>query len=353
MSTSSRETVLSTFKSPKKPGGLSGLQKLHKHTKVGRKTIQDILTEEEAYTLHTPIKKRFKRRRVITNGPGEQIQMDLMDLSHLKQYNDGVVFLLTAIDVFSKKAFATPIKSKSADMMREAISKVISHHFPSIRYIQTDRGLEFLNKKVQQLLKSKNITHFHTYNDEIKAGIVERFNRTLRMKIWRYFTSMSTFRYIDVLPSLIESYNSSYHSSIGMTPNEVTHQNSEKVWWTIYNNLPVPKTNMLKEGDYVRIVMNIKRFQKEATPGCSKEIFQVKTILSTSPPTYSICDLNQETLKGTFYREELQKVKLPSTFKIEKVLKRRGKNKNRELFVKWEGYPNSFNSWIKASELHS
>ncbi len=129
----------------------------------------------------------------------------------------------------------------------------------------------------------------------------------------------------------------------------------KKVWWTNYNNLPIPNTNLLKEGDYVRIVMNIKRFQKEATPGWSKEIFQVKTLLSTSPPTYTIWDLNQETLKGTFYREELQKVKLPSsdTYKIEKILKRRGKNKNREVFVKWEGYPDSFNTWIKARELHS
>ena len=77
--------VRSYYKNPKNPGAYSGLQKLSKGLKIGRKTIQDILTEEETYTLHTPIRKKFKRRRVLTNGPGQQIQMDLIDVSHLKK----------------------------------------------------------------------------------------------------------------------------------------------------------------------------------------------------------------------------------------------------------------------------
>ena len=201
--------------------------------------------------------------------------MDLMDVSHLKRHNKGIHFILTSIDVFSKRAYAFPLKSKSSENMIKGVSETILYHFPSVRYVQTDRGTEFLNKKVQSFFKEHNITHFYTYNDEIKAGIVERFNRTLRLKLWRYFTSSSSFHFIDVLPSIIESYNASYHSSIGMSPNEVNHRNSERVWWTIYNSSQEEKTNLLKISDYVRIVMNVKRFQKEATPGWSKEIFQV------------------------------------------------------------------------------
>ena len=88
--------------------------------------------------------------------------MDLMDVSHLKRFNKGMCFLLTSIDVFSKKAHVEALKRKTGEEMANAINHIVSTYFPTIRYVQTDRGKEFFNSKVQTVFKNnKTVAIFH------------------------------------------------------------------------------------------------------------------------------------------------------------------------------------------------
>ena len=135
----------------------------------------------------------------------QQWQADLVDLSKLKKDNDGMTFLLTVIDVFSKVAWCVPMKNKSAASLVAALDTTFSKDWP--KTLQTGQGLEFLNKSVQALLKKHGIHHFSTHNAETKASVLERFNRTLKTRMWRYFTKHQTWRYIDVLQDLVQSYN--------------------------------------------------------------------------------------------------------------------------------------------------
>ncbi|CAB4015869.1 uncharacterized transposon-derived [Paramuricea clavata] len=93
----------------------------------------------------------------------------------------------------------------------------------------TDQGTEFLNKHFRALMKEEDIELYTTYN-ETKASIVERLIRTLKTKMWRYFTAKKTMRYLDMLPDLVYSYNHSVHRSIKTKPAEVTAENVKKVW---------------------------------------------------------------------------------------------------------------------------
>ena len=129
-------------------------------------------------------------------------QADLVDLS---QNNNGMTFPLTVINVFSKVAWCFLMKNKSAASLVAALDSTFSRGWP--KTLQTDQGLEFLNKSVQALLKKHGIHHFSTHNAETKASVVERFNRTLKTRMWRYFTKHQTWRYIDVLQDLVQSYN--------------------------------------------------------------------------------------------------------------------------------------------------
>ena len=113
----------------------------------------------------------------------------------------GMTFLLTVIDVFSKVAWCVPMKNKSAASLVAALDSTFSRGWP--KTLQEDQGLEFLNKSVQALLKKHGIHHFSTHNAETKASVVERFNRTLKTRMWRYFTKHQTWRYIDVLQDLV------------------------------------------------------------------------------------------------------------------------------------------------------
>jgi transposase InsO family protein len=107
------------------------------------------------------------------------------------------------IDVFSKHAFAVPLKDKRGLTLAAAFEKIFSDTVPDL--VQSDRGTEFLNSHVQEVFKKYNIRHYWSLNDDIKAACVERFNRTLKGRMYRYFTARHTNRWIDVLQSLINS----------------------------------------------------------------------------------------------------------------------------------------------------
>eukprot|EP00732_Lithocolla_globosa_P001254 Lithocolla_globosa_v1_NODE_591_length_3661_cov_41.346644.p1 type:complete len:354 gc:universal NODE_591_length_3661_cov_41.346644:876-1937(+) len=305
----------------------------------------------DAYTLNKQALKNFQRRRVYAGGIDVQWQIDLADLSRLSKENKGFKYLLTVIDVLSKYAWAVPLKTKTGPEVRAALDKIFaSGRIPKI--IQSDDGKEFYNSRVQELFKKHNITHFST-NNETKASIVERFNRTLKGRMYKYFDVTQSFRYIDVLDDLLEGYNNSYHRSIKMKPSEVNQDNEHQVLSSLYSDdVHMDRQPKLKVGDHVRISGVKHIFGKSFEGEWSIEVFKISEVLNTQPPTYKIVDLMGEDVIGSFYEEELQRVAKPETFRIEKIIRRR-KN-GSEVLVKWLGYPDKFNQWIPAEDvIHS
>lgn len=142
-------------------------------------------------------------------------------------------FLLTAVDVFSRIAYVLPLKDKTGKSVEKALSEIIKK--AKVRKVRSDAGSEFKNKLVKKLLDDNNIYHHVALNDDIKANYVERFNRTLKMMIFRYLTKNKTDRYIDVLPKLVESYNSTPHRSLGnIAPNDVNKENEADLFAYMY-----------------------------------------------------------------------------------------------------------------------
>ena len=138
------------------------------------------------------------------------MQADLVDFSLLKSYDDNYKCILVVVDVFSKKAFTAYLKSKSSSDMIEAFERVMPE-IGKFSKLQTDIGREFLNRPFQTWLKQLCIDHLHTQNFETKASIAERFIRTLKERLWRYFTCTNSRRYMEVLPALVESYNNTHY----------------------------------------------------------------------------------------------------------------------------------------------
>jgi hypothetical protein len=92
------------------------------------------------------------------------------------------------------------------------MEKILAERKPAM--IQSDKGTEFLNSIFQSMLKRHDVKFYTSENEDIKAVVVERFNRTLKSKMYRYFTHTNTRRYVDVLLDLLNSYNRTYHRSI-------------------------------------------------------------------------------------------------------------------------------------------
>ena len=144
------QPLRSVYFDPTRVGSYDGFDALRCVTRMPRKMVEKWLSEQDAYTLHKPARRHFRRRRVIVGGRHQQWQADLVDLSNLKKDNDGMTFLLTVIDVFSKVAQCVPMKNKSAPSLVAALSTVFTNDWP--KTLQTDQGLEFLNKSVQTQL---------------------------------------------------------------------------------------------------------------------------------------------------------------------------------------------------------
>ena len=319
-------------------------------------TTQKWLESQLAYTLHKPAGRRFKRNRVFVNGKDEQWQADLVDVQALKKDNDGYRFLLTVIDVLSKYAWVVPLKDKTGKSLVDAFDTVFKKDGRVPERLQTDAGKEFLNKEFQRFLTSKNVHHFVTYN-ETKAQIVERFNRTLKNRMWRYFTFQNGRRYVEILPALVEGYNKAYHRSIGTAPERVTQINAQDIWHRLYGKDFVKRSTRVrfkfKVGDKVRISKKKGTFEKGYLPNWTEEVFSIAQRLRRIPPVYRLREYDGTMLDGTFYERELQRVQQSEAdlFLIEKILKTRGKGKDEEYLVRWSGWPSKYDQWIRASSL--
>ena len=210
----------------------------------------------------------------------DQWAADLIETQNIAKENQGIRYLLTVIDILSKYAWVQPLKDKKGPTVVKAFSKILEEGRKPLK-LQTDKGKEFYNKDMTQWLKENNIVHFSTGGDA-KAAVVERFNRTLKERLYRYFTAANTLQFTDILQDLVEGHNVSEHSSIQMAPKAVTDQNSPQVWKTLYGKPPKKRKPTLKKGDMVRLNKIHRPFEKEYLPGWTEEVFIVDCFPLTS-----------------------------------------------------------------------
>jgi len=339
------------YTDPRAPGSFGGTRILKRYGARSDRETKNYLSSKDAYTLHKPRRIRFPRRKTYSKGITDLYQIDLVDLSALSPFNDGMRYLLTCIDVFSKRAWAAPIGTKSARDVVDAFEKILSDR--KCNMVQSDKGKEFLNAAFQSMLQSRGIHFYTSENDDLKASVVERFNRTLKTKMYRYFTHANTRRYVDVLDDLLHSYNNTYHRSIGMAPAEVGPHNEDRVRARLYPLKPKMFKWKYGVGNKVRIAMQRQPFRKGYLGEWSQEIFEIASRLPTTPVTYELRDLSGELIKGRFYEPEIQKVLKSDdeNFDVDRILKTRKRGGKIEYLVSWKGYPDKFNSWVNEITL--
>ena len=299
--------------------------------------------------LLKPKKIRFKRRKVYSPSVDDTWTADLADFHKYSRQNRGYNFILVVLDVFSRYAWARPLKNKTGVQCANAFEDILIKSGRKPKRLWCDRGTEFYNVNFRQILEDNDIQLYSTYN-EPKATIAERFIRTLRSKIEsNYILTQQTVWY-DILPQLVHEYNNTRHRTIKRTPEQACKpENFRRVYRALYKEYD--KRNEQNEplfnvGDKVRISVYKGLFEKGATANWSEEIYKVSEINPTNPVTYRLVDLMDEDLDGAFYNEQLEKTDL-DIYRIDKVLRRRTKaDGTREARVRWCGYPDKFNEWI-------
>lgn len=147
-----------------------------------------------------------------------------------------------------------------------------------------------------------------------------------------------------------------------MTPSEVNSDNEQHLLNTVYNYKRYMSTSVatpaqqqqhrrsakFKVGDYVRLSKFRMLFDKAYTSNWTTEVFKIRKVqYHTDPITYLLNDYRNREIKGSVYAEELQSVKHPDVYLIEKIIRKR----NGQVYVKWLGFGSEQNSWIPESEV--
>ena len=236
-----KKKVLLDYSTPGVVGNLGSVSEYAKAQKISVGRAKRELEKNLAYTLHKPRRRRGAFQPVLVFDMDEQWVADLIEVQSITKQNKGYRYLLTVIDVLSKYAWVQSLKKKTGKDVTEAFRRVLTQaEGRKPLKLQTDAAKEFYNGTFQELMKREKIHHFSTHGDA-KASVVERFNRTLKSKLYRYFMAANTLRFVDVLPKLVQQYNDTYHRSIGMAPAKVTPWNVQDVWHRLYDGC-------LKEG---------------------------------------------------------------------------------------------------------
>ena len=186
-----------------------------------------------------------------------------------------------------------------------------------------------------------------------------RFNRTLKLKLSRFMTHNNTKRWCDDLQDMVTSYNETQHRTIKMRPVDVQPGLTEELAWrNQYEEGPAPPEEegdfRFKVGDTVRLSHVAKAFKREYGQRWTLEVFRIDARQRRGPfNIYSLKDLQDEAVLGTWYEKELQgvSVDVSGNFVVDHVVRTRRMRGQKQFLIRWRGYPAKFDSWISADDF--
>lgn len=341
------------------PACFSSIDKVFKEAKrqdpeVTRKDVQNVLESIRTFTIHRRRRNNFKRLKTIPAGFMTHVQVDLADFQKTAEDNQKFKYLLVAVDVFSRRVFVAPVLSKSPKHMKKAFD-IVFKKMPALPWIIfSDKGLEFLSHDMKNYFKQKDIRQHIAQSPDVKASVAERFIRTIKERLYKYFTEKATLKWIDVVDDIVLAINKTVSTATGMRPLDVNFENQDKLWEKLYGSTTkASRKNKFNASDDIRIAKTKGTFEKSYLPNYTSDVYSVDRVVKGSPNTYHIKnDAGQEVL-GKFYNEELSRTQENNTelWTVEKVLRSRKKKGVKEYFVKWQGKSSKFNSWITNKDL--
>ena len=104
------------YADPRAPGSFSGVRNLQRYSGRSVPYVMKFLSGQDAYMLHKPRRIWFHRRKTYSKGIADLYQIDLVDVSSLSPFNDGMRYLLTCIHVFSKHAIQQNFENKDVSL---------------------------------------------------------------------------------------------------------------------------------------------------------------------------------------------------------------------------------------------
>ena len=177
------------YYNPPHSAAYGGASNLLRATRIPHSRVIEWLEGQDAYNSHKLVRKRFARRFYNTRNMDDTWELDLADLRSIKIYNDDVSYLLIVIDILSKFVWVEALVDKTGKNVANGFERVLKRSGGRLPVcVQSDARKEFISRKFQSILKKNNIMFTPAPSSDSKAACAKRFIRTIKERIWRYFT---------------------------------------------------------------------------------------------------------------------------------------------------------------------
>jgi hypothetical protein len=363
--------ALRNYVQPGHPTAFAGLEKVYRHYNktLPRKLVKHMLTEVYAYGLHRKYKKPSQRTPYLVLWPREQVHSDLAAMTMYKgrwlpDVNDGVHFFMLTIDIFTKRVWLRPQRSKSAEdtliALRDTFQAVeATGPRTQVGSIVFDSGLEYRNQQVTRFLQNKGVRIMKVDTTQVKAAFAERAIGSIKAIIYAYMTQYETYRWVDRLPQFEATYNNRLHRSIQCTPMEAEDPaNLQRVKLQLMKNYSrmllrenVSRKSVLPVGTLVRIQRHKRdTFARGFHTAAFIELFEVVEVVSRHAVTmYKVRQVGTDrVLPRTLYRSELTPVSMEE-YRISEILDHRVIQGRLYYLVRWTWFNDD--SWVAAEHV--
>jgi Fe2+ or Zn2+ uptake regulation protein len=272
---------------PKK--GFTGAKALYEKVKERNQSIS--LKKVKLWLKNNDLQQTFKESKRAKKYPkivGKigYYQADLTFLDKYKRKNNGYSILLTCIDINSKEGYVVGLKNKFQNTIVEAFEEIKkeieNERNDTMKVLHTDNGKEFKNQSIRRWCRENDIEQkFSQEYDKRETSVVERFNKTLKMRIEKYLTFNNTNKWIDVIDDIVENYNNTIHNATGMKPFDVELADEiEFLRMKLIHNQEFKKSRKkIAVGDKIRLKREKKNdFDTRIGINWSKKVYEVREV---------------------------------------------------------------------------
>jgi len=326
------------------------VQEFYPEYNISRRMVWNFLSKQETHQRFSPVKRTKDIQHTVLEEPKKQIGIDLVDMGNYEY--KGFKYILTCIDMFSKKAYAEALPNKEAATVTKAMEKIINDQLFYTSSIRSDRGSEFIDKGFKEMLAKYNIKQVLSLAGKPQSnGQIERFNRTLKRALIIGMQIQGNNNWVKILPQFVQNYNNSVHSVTGKTPNEVDEEDNDSVLEDISKKISKSVVSRnendkprFKIGDQVRV--KLPEENRKHGENWSRKTYRIFKVLQpknkVSSVTYFIQN-GKEKLKQKYYNNDLlyvpgiqNKLDDPEYHIVSKIIKPLIHQKEPSFEIKWK-----------------
>ena len=329
--------------------------------KISLSKLEAFMEGEEVYHSHRAKQRRKFYPKIIVPEPGYQLSMDTAYIN-MGGGRRKRKYLVLAVDDFSRQVAGRTVADLKADTMNKAVNSILNELGYKYRFVRTDRGTDYTNRKVQATFKKRKMVHFPSFEPN-KTQTAERSIRSIKNRLYRVLQRRGDANWSRYLKDVINAHNHTKSRALfGISPSEVKQSNVPQLWFKMkehefLHEQPKERPFKYDKGQQVKVLDTRQPMRKEFSETVGEQVFTVHERISRGHNhLYKLKDpSNGVIMEGVYGEDQLVKVRVgdDSELRIERIVGRKTVRGGKMLKVRGLGFDASHDSWEPASSVRN